>query len=482
MVLWLALHLPRLPLEIFQRGHDRPAAAANDASLRPFAITTDGPHPQLLLADAEAQRQGIRPGMGLSAAYAIAPDLVVRPRDRLQEDASLEALALWAEQFTPTLSLAPPDALLLEIGGCLKLFEGLDALSARVREGVARLGFDVIAACAPTPGGALMLARSGFESQITERPALRHQLGQLPVESLDIPAATIGSLQRLGMRTVAECLRLPRDGAARRFGQDFLDSLDRALGDLPEPRTPFVPPSRFASRLVLPVPVPDVEPILFGARRLVEELTGFLLGRGAGATRIDLVLAHDKRPATTVSVELSMPSRDPVHLHRLLRERLTRVQLPDAVEAFSLHCTETLQLAPRNFSFFATREGATEDRTALVEHLRARLGRQAVQGLALVPEHRPELAFRDAEPGTASPPPPTAQRPLWLLQTPRPIDRQRLRLLAGPERIESGWWDGSDVRRDYYRAVDAADSFLWVYREANGGEAPERWFVHGLFA
>jgi protein ImuB len=105
-----------------------------------------------------------------------------------------------------------------------------------------------------------------------------------------------------------------------------------------------------------------------------------------------------------------------------------------------------------------------------------------VQGLALVPEHRPELAFRDAEPGTASPPPPTSQRPLWLLQTPRPVDRQRLRLLAGPERIESGWWDGGDVRRDYYRAVDAADSFLWVYREANGGEAPERWFVHGLFA
>lgn len=478
MVLWLALHLPRLPLEIFQRSRDR-TAAANDASLRPFAVVENA---RLLMPDPEAVRLGLQPGMTLSAAYAICPGLTVRPRDRRQEAASLDSLALWAEQFTPTLSLAPPDALLLEIGGCLKLFDGLDALLGLVHAGMAQLGFDAIAACAPTPGAALMLARSGFDAQIHDVAALRAQLGRLPVESLDVPLATLASLQRLGLRTIAECLSLPRDGTARRFGQDLVDTLDRVLGDRPDPRTPFVPPARFASRLVLPVPVTDVEPVLFGARRLMDELAGFLLGRGAGATRCELILEHEDRPPTVVLVELSMPSRDPVHLHRLLRERLSRISLPDGVEAFRLECTETRQLAPRNFSFFATREDATEGRTALVERLRARLGHAAVQGLALVPEHRPELAFRDAEPGTASPPPPPAPRPLWLLHTPRPVDPKRLRFIAGPERIESGWWDGADVRRDYYRAVDAQHARLWVYREAGDGTQPERWFVHGWFA
>ena len=53
-----------------------------------------------------------------------------------------------------------------------------------------------------------------------------------------------------------------------------------------------------------------------------------------------------------------------------------------------------------------------------------------------------------------------------------------LRLLAGPERIESGWWDGADVQRDYYVASDTHGARLWIYREC---ERPRRWFLHGIF-
>ena len=38
-------------------------------------------------------------------------------------------------------------------------------------------------------------------------------------------------------------------------------------------------------------------------------------------------------------------------------------------------------------------------------------------------------------------------------------------LLAGPERIESGWWDGHPVVRDYFVAGNAAQAVLWIYRE-----------------
>jgi protein ImuB len=48
--------------------------------------------------------------------------------------------------------------------------------------------------------------------------------------------------------------------------------------------------------------------------------------------------------------------------------------------------------------------------------------------------------------------------------------------LAGPERIESGWWDGDDAKRDYFVARLQNESLAWVYREA--GE----WYLHGLFA
>jgi protein ImuB len=140
---------------------------------------------------------------------------------------------------------------------------------------------------------------------------------------------------------------------------------------------------------------------------------------------------------------------------------------------------------------------------ALIEHLRARLGNAAVYAIARVAEHRPENAWCVAEPkkGTGlfndetgagrahdSPlnKPVPFFRPLWLLAAPRPLEAQRgrplhggpLELLAGPERIESGWWDGGDIRRDYYVAQDAHGSRLWIYRECAGAKP---WFLHGIF-
>jgi protein ImuB len=104
-----------------------------------------------------------------------------------------------------------------------------------------------------------------------------------------------------------------------------------------------------------------------------------------------------------------------------------------------------------------------------------------------VPDHRPELAWQPAEPGgsiaiaSASNP-----RPLWLLAEPKPLRTNpdgawpgSLSILSGPERIESGWWDGNDVRRDYFVARSSAGARFWVFRERSGTSG---WFVHGVFA
>jgi len=96
-----------------------------------------------------------------------------------------------------------------------------------------------------------------------------------------------------------------------------------------------------------------------------------------------------------------------------------------------------------------------------------------VHGLALHADHRPERAWRAAGDGEAVA---AGPRPLWLLEPPRRLGENDFVLLAGPERIEAGWWDGEDVVRDYFIARTRAGSLSWIYR------ATEGWFLHGLFA
>ena len=124
-MLWLCLNFPRLPIEIFLR-----AGVSRD----PLVVSSGGNRPLIIACDERAQHAGIRNGMALSAAYALLPEIAVRTRDPGVEQRCLEEIALWAIQFTPQISLLPPASLLLEIGGSLKLFGGLDALRRQIGE------------------------------------------------------------------------------------------------------------------------------------------------------------------------------------------------------------------------------------------------------------------------------------------------------------------------------------------------------------
>jgi protein ImuB len=130
---------------------------------------------------------------------------------------------------------------------------------------------------------------------------------------------------------------------------------------------------------------------------------------------------------------------------------------------------------------FGDEAAEAEDWARLAERLRARLGHDAVCGLATHPDHRPEHAWRRVEPGEWDPhdDPQPGPRPLWLLQ-PKPLSENNFELLAGPERIETGWWDGDEASRDYFVARLPDGALGWVYREA--GLRSVHWFLHGLFA
>ncbi len=429
--------------------------------------------------------------MTVAAATALAPQLAVHRRNGGVETESLLGLAGWAAQFTPSVALEFPDALVLEVSGSLRLFGGLKRIARSLRAGCAHLGFTALVAAAPTPRGAAWLARAGREILVAEPERLEATLAALPVRGLAADADARGALAAIGATHIADVIDLPRAGLARRFGPRLLDDLDRALGRAPDPRAFFAPPATFGARLELPAEVTQAEALVFAARRLFVQLEGYLAARAGGVRRLVLRLFHREARFTAVPIGFVAPSRDAAHFTALARERLATLALPDPVRALALAADDIVPFAGEPLALLADGAPAPGDWPKLVERLRARLGANAVHGVAVAAEHRPEYASRTREIvakvervtsiGTGG------LRPFWLLSAPRPLAEidavphhgGPLRLVAGPERIESGWWDGGDVARDYFVAQAPDRSLVWVYRERR---APGGWFLHGLFA
>ena len=474
---WLALYLPNLPLEALTRALATP---------EPQAVAEQH---RIVACDGKAAARGVRPGLSTAAASALARELVIHPRNPAEETECLLGLAGWAAQCTPSVALEFPDGLALEVSGSLKLFRGLARIAASLRDGCARMGFTAIVAAAPTARGASWLAHAGSEAPVADPAALEGALAGLPVRVMTGDDAAREALAAIGATHVGDVIALPRGGLARRFGPQLLDDLDRALGRAPDPRTFFTPPAEFRARLELPAEVTQTEALLFAVKRLFVLLEGFLAARAGGVQRLALRLFHRETKFTEVPIGLVAPARDAAHFTLLARERLGGLALPEAVRAIALDAGDVVPLAGEALALFDDGASSPGDWKKLVERLRARLGGTAVHYLAAAEEHRPERASLECASGARAPAPDAGadrftQRPFWLLPAPQPLGEidghgDSLKLLAGPERIESGWWDGGDVARDYFVAETADRTLVWVYRERR---APGGWFLHGLFA
>jgi protein ImuB len=367
-------------------------------------------------------------------------------------------------------------ALLLEIGGCLRLFGGLDVLRQAVTQGLTEQEINACIAVAATPQAALWLAEGGGKD-----------LDALLIADITWPKGVAEKLTRFGLRRLGELRRLAFSGLARRIGKPAATMIARAYGEAPDSRLDFVFPLRFDEAIELPSAVENAPALLFAARRLTAALAGWLNIRQAGLRECRLDLIHH-RDATPLPLCFAEATRDGSRFERVLRERLERLQLTAPVERLRL-VVESVEALPGSSGGLFDEGGAKEGMAALVERLRARLGEERVVGLAAVAEHRPECSTRQAPIGssivTATPP-----RPFWLLAQPeslaeiagRPHRRGPLRLLAGPERIESGWWDQQegvgDQRRDYFIALTQDDRWAWIFREL---KSPGGWFLHGWF-
>jgi protein ImuB len=398
--------------------------------------------------------------------------------------AALQELGRHAQSFTSFVSLEPPNALLLEIKGSVKLFGSLQQLHADIDERWRRLARTAKSATAPSTLAALWLARAGDPALMEDIELLPSRLAKVPIACTGWQAEQLQTLRAMGVTSLGELMRLPRAGLTRRLNPALVADLDIALARQPAPRRAFVRRERFRERCDFETETEHVAYLEKALEPLIERCARFLRGRQAGIQALQLRLKHREGPVTRVQLGLASITSERRRLSDVLCQKLTRLELRAPVRGMELISGSLRNLSASSLDVFAglTGAGSRDSAPQLVERLRARLGEEAVYGVCLIPEHRPEAAWRrvhelcltagvKAEQGVDQQP-----RPVWLLSEPLPCPKPEV--LQGPERIESGWWDGKGVARDYYIAVQPQGARLWVFQERQS----KRWYVHGVFA
>ncbi|MDO9131512.1 DNA polymerase Y family protein [Hydrogenophaga sp.] len=416
-------------------------------------------------------------------------------------EAARRAVATWALQFTPRVALAD-GAVLMEVAGSVRLFGGKRALRDRVVTESADVGVAQVA-WAPNSLAALALARAGIENGFKQTLPLL--LDALPMQVLSAVHPHLTTLAHIGCRTLGDVRALPRGGVGRRFDKQLLQALDQAYGAEPEAHVWVALPERFEERLELMARVEQAPALLWGARRLLLVMSGWLAARRAGVTAFTLRWAHDAMRTRDageggeITVRTAEPTRDTEHLCRLLAEHLAHVQLLAPVGDLHLLATDVQPLMERSASLLPDTVRQGETLHLVLERLAARLGPGRVLRPVVLPDHRQEWMCRwqsAPEPLPRKPAPDTGMpQPTFVLPEPlrllvrgnRPIYQGELQLLAGPQRVEGGWWDRVDgagatrnVVRDYWVALSVKAGVLWIF-QTRLDEAPA-WYLHGHFA
>lgn len=424
-------------------------------------------------------------------------------------EASLAAIATWCLQFTPRVALLK-DAVLAEVEASARLFGGKRQLARRIADEGRELGARS-PSWAPTALGALALARAGRVDGVT-RP-LPTVIDRLPLRVLDEALEHAPTLERLGCRTLGDVRALPRGGVSRRFGAPLLAALDRAYGLRPDAFDWFAVPTTFDVRLELLSRVDNAPALLFGARRMLIQMCGWLAARRSGVTAFTLEWLHDAMRSSAVdaggavTIRTAQATRNIEHLSRLLAEHLAHVELAAPASDLRLIAVEVHALHEHSEALIPDAQEQGESLALVLERLAARLGPERVLRPVAQGDHRPEWMVHWQQ-ATLAQPRKVAEgddlpQPTFLLDEPirlaargdRPMYQGTLHLLAGPHRVEFGWWhrlpatdgagkarlEGQGVVRDYWVALSEHAGVLWIFHTRLAGES-DAWFLHGVFA
>ena len=495
----------------------------------PFALTSSRTGSgaggiALSALNSTARRAGLTPGMRITDARAISPNLITRPDEPEKDRDALLRLTHWSTRWGPYVNLdgedgqeaegrrpdiRRPDGLWIDVTGVAHLFGGERALLHDIETRLNGLGLTPRLGLADTYGAAWAIARYAPAKDLYSRIARPGQtkvaLARLPLSALRLNSNIIQLLKRLGLYHIKDIYDLPRASLKTRFSsraraEAVLMRLDQALGEMKEPRIPLIEPALHETRRPYPDPLISGEGVEGAIKELAFELATELKALSLGARTLRLTIYRIDASALKVEINLNAPNNNPDHIIRLFHEKISRYDAGFGIDLITLGAFDCAELNHCQTGFDARhQEAKSHSLKHLIDRFENRLGPGTTYRLKPEESHIPERAQSRMNAARHSPsnnhtsdqpaswPDHTPPRPPLLLETPEPITVMaeipegppaqftwrrcihRITRAEGPERIAPEWWReigaAETCIRDYYRVEDLEGQRYWLFRD-----------------
>ncbi len=497
---YCSLYFPRLAVDRLER--EVPARRARALAV----VHEERGHPYVASVNVVARQAGLRAGMRVADARALAPQVELLPADPAADAAWLQRLLEWSNQYSPLVAADAPDGILLDTTGVAQLFGGEAAMRQQILARIARWEIHARAALAAAGAAAWALAHYSAGA-VVDRAGLEAALDALPVMALRIPWAIAHEMEKVGLRTIGFVRRVPRQSVGARYGPQVLLRLDQAFGLAEEPLAPYRPPAEYRALRNLAEPIGSTLAVEHVVGEMARELARRLEKDHRGARRLELQGYRVDGSVARLSIRTSRPGRSVTHWMRLLGEKLNGLDAGFGIETMTLEAPEAEELELAQMALPYSEAGPPDEGLfeEMLDRLGLRLGFPQVCRFrlqeSLLAEEAVEMVPAIQEGAASAEWPELRVRPLRLVEPPMPIEvgerlpeqwpilvriggeTHRVVRMEGPERLTAEWWRERPApwdRRDYYRIENDQGHRWWIFRETRA--ETERWFLHGHFA
>lgn len=452
-----------------------------------------------------AEQENIYQGTVLADARAILPSLQAVEEKPAQFEKLIHQFAEWFIRYSPVVATDNFDGLMIDASGCAHLWGGEEQYLQDIVKRMKQLGYSVRIAMAGTIGVSWALAHFGKNYSIINNGKEAEAIIQLPPQALRIDEEVTERLHKLGLRQINSFLQMPRSVLRRRFGNDFINRLNQALGVEEELMQPVIISSAYIERLNCLEPIVTLTGIEIALTQLLEKLCKRLQQEGQGIRSADFKTYRVDGKIQTITIGTNRSTISENHLFKLFELKLQTIEPGLGIELFVLEATKTDDHISAQEKLWQKSSGLTDPHLAqFIDRVSNKIGENKIFRYLPAEHYWPEWSIKKAfslDEQTSTFWNNSKPRPVQLLLTPEPISvtapvpdyppmlfryKNKVHKIIkadGPERIEQEWWLQEGEHRDYYYVEDEEGRRYWLFRLGHyEADKTVGWFLHGYCA